>query len=178
MISPDDFKAAFRLHPAGVALITANAHEVPIALTASSVSAVSADPPLVMFSVSVHSSSSAVLRLTDSVVVHLLSARNLDLAVLGATSGVDRFADSSRWRRLETGEPVFVDAHAWLRARILHRIDAGGSTVFVGTAVEAHIDPDGVGEDGLVYRNRMWHRLDDNSVTALPELLGAGHAAD
>ena len=165
MISPDDFKAAFRSHPAGVALITADAHGVPIALTASSVSAVSADPPLLMFSVSVHSSSAVVLRLADTVVVHLLSAENLDLAVLGATSGIDRFADATRWRRLETGEPVFEDAHAWLRARILHRIDAGGSTVFVATAVESRLASRDDGVDGLVYQNRTWHRLSADSVT-------------
>ncbi|MFI8593119.1 flavin reductase family protein [Microbacterium sp. NPDC078428] len=173
MIPADDFKAAFRLHPAGVALITADAHGVPIALTASSVSAVSADPPLLMFSVSVHSSSSTVLRLADTVVVHLLSARNLDLAVLGATSGVDRFADTARWRRLPTGEPVFDDAHTWLRTRILHRIDAGGSTVFVGTAVESRCTADAAADEGLVYRNRTWHRVGEDSLTEPARLVGA-----
>ncbi|WP_396642775.1 flavin reductase family protein [Microbacterium sp.] len=171
MISPDDFKAAFRSHPAGVALITADAHGVPIALTASSVSAVSADPPLLMFSVSVHSSSAVVLRLADTVVVHLLSAENLDLAVLGATSGIDRFADTTRWRRLDTGEPVFDDAHTWLRARILHRIDAGGSTVFVATAVESRLDHGAELPDGLVYQNRTWHRLNAESVAQPTELV-------
>lgn len=165
MITPDDFKAAFRSHPAGVALITADAHGVPVALTASSVSAVSADPPLLMFSVSVHSSSAVVLRLTDTVVVHLLSAENLDLAVLGATSGIDRFADETRWHRLETGEPVFDDAHTWLRARILHRIDAGGSTVFVATAVQSRLSDASEISEGLVYQNRTWHRLSAASVT-------------
>ncbi|CDK01166.1 Flavin reductase domain protein FMN-binding protein [Microbacterium sp. C448] len=171
MISPDDFKAAFRSHPAGVSLITADAHGVPIALTASSVSAVSADPPLLMFSVSVHSSSAVVLRLADTVVVHLLSAENLDLAVLGATSGIDRFADTTRWRRLDTGEPVFDDAHTWLRARILHRIDAGGSTVFVATAVESRLDGGAEMPDGLVYQNRTWHRLNAESVAHPTELV-------
>ncbi|WP_308455396.1 MULTISPECIES: flavin reductase family protein [unclassified Microbacterium] len=173
MINADDFKAAFRSHPAGVALITADAHGVPIALTASSVSAVSADPPLLMFSVSVHSSSAVVLRLADTVVVHLLSADNLDLAVLGATSGIDRFSDTERWRRLETGEPVFDDAHTWLRARILHRIDAGGSTVFVGTAIESRLarEGSGGGAEGLVYQNRTWHRLSAESVADPADLI-------
>ena len=173
MIPADDFKAAFRLHPAGVSLITADAHGVPIALTASSVSAVSADPPLLMFSVSVHSSSSTVLRLADTVVVHLLSANNHDLAVLGATSGVDRFTDTTRWHRLDTGEPVFDDVRTWLRARILHRIDAGGSTVFVGTAIESRCDADPSTDEGLVYRNRRWHRLREDSVVVPLELAGS-----
>jgi flavin reductase (DIM6/NTAB) family NADH-FMN oxidoreductase RutF len=174
MISADDFKQAFRLHPSGVALITADPGG-PVAFTASSVSAVSADPPLLMFSVSALSSSALSLRLADTVVVHLLAADNLDLAILGAHRGADRFADTTRWRRLPTGEPVFNDVHTWLRARILHRIDAGGSTVFVGTAIES-ASGSGEPDDGLVYRNRTWHRLAPESVVRVPELAGSQSA--
>ncbi|MDX2376787.1 flavin reductase family protein [Microbacterium sp. LRZ72] len=170
MITPDEFKAAFRLHPAGVALITADPSGTPIALTASSVSAVSADPPLVMFSVSVQSSSAEVLRRAETVVIHLLASHNVDLAVLGATSGVDRFADTGRWSRLSTGEPVFDDAHTWLRAQVLHRIDAGGSTVFVCTGIQARL-AETASTDGLVYRNRTWHRVGADSVVELPQLV-------
>ncbi|GGH41923.1 flavin reductase family protein [Microbacterium album] len=172
MIGSEDFKAAFRLHPAGVALITADPGGAPVAFTASSVSAVSADPPLAMFSVSVLSSSAEVLRRTDTVVIHLLSAKNLDLAQLGAARGVDRFADTTRWHRLPTGEPVFDAADTWLRLRILHRVDAGGSAVFVGTAIESQVAQD-ADSDGLVYRNRTWHRLGAASAIRVPELADA-----
>ena len=57
-LSPDEFKAAFRGHPAGVAVITADAGG-PVALTATSVSSVSADPPLLIFSISAQSSAAA-----------------------------------------------------------------------------------------------------------------------
>jgi len=112
-------------------------------------------------------SASAALRRTDSVVVHLLSAENLDLAELGATRGVDRFADTTRWTRLPSGEPLFADARAWIRARVLHRIDAGGSTVVVAEALESsvtdrHLEEHGAAE-GLVYFNRAWHRIGDHS---------------
>jgi len=173
MITPEEFKSAFRLHPAGVALITADPGGSPVALTASSVSAVSADPPLAMFSVSALSSSARNLRKADSVVIHLLSADNLDLALLGAASGVDRFADESRWHRLPTGEPVFEEVKTWMRADILHRVDAGGSNVFVVTIVESRVAPDAAMCEGLVYRNRTWHRVDDSTVTSMPELIGA-----
>lgn len=173
MITAEDFKAAFRCHPSGVALITADSGGAPVALTASSVSAVSADPALVMFSVSVLSSSAPVLRLADTLVVHLLSAKNLDLAQLGAASGVDRFADRTLWSRLATGEPVFDAARAWLRVRVLHRLDAGGSTVFVGEVLDARIDTDAAAEDGLVYADRTWHRIGEQSVAVVPQLAGA-----
>lgn len=161
MISPEDFAAVFRRFPSGVALITANVDSAPVALTASSVSSVSAEPPVVMFSVSGKSSSAPALRRAETVIIHLLSAKNLDLAMLGASQGSDRFADADRWSVLPTGEPLFDEASTWIRARIQHRVDAGGSTVFVASVVESHnVDGD---EDGLVYRDRLWHRIASSS---------------
>ena len=102
-LPPQSFKDLFRGHPGGVAVITADAGDGPVALTATSVSSVSADPPLLTFSISALSSASTTLQRADTVVVHLLDADDLALARLGATSGVDRFADRAAWSRLATG---------------------------------------------------------------------------
>jgi len=162
----DQFKALFRGHPAGVAVITADAGTGPVALTATSVSSVSADPPLLVFSISSLSSASAVLARAETVVVHLLDAHDLALAKLGATSGVDRFAQSHRFSRLVTGEPIYRDVRAWVRCAVIGRMDAGGSEVIAAHALQSHIDRDVAGDDpgdALVYHNRAWHRLDDHS---------------
>lgn len=169
MITADEFKAVFRLHPAGVALITAAVGEEKVAITASSVSAVSADPPLVMFSVSVLSTSAPVLKGADTLVIHLLGAGNLDLALLGADKQVDRFGDTAQWELLPTGEPVFPGAERWMRARVLHRVDAGGSTVFVVEGIDAHTKGD-TDHEGLVYFDRSWHRIGEHSLTDVPQL--------
>ena len=63
-VSADAFKAFFRGHPAGVAVITAIGDDGPVALTASSVSSVSVDPPLLIFSISSLSSATPTLRLS------------------------------------------------------------------------------------------------------------------
>ncbi|GAA1000963.1 flavin reductase family protein [Subtercola frigoramans] len=168
-VSPDEFKAAFRNHPAGVAVITADAGDGPVAMTASSVFSVSAAPPLLVFSVSELSSSAPTIRSADTVVVHLLGADQLDIAKLGATSGIDRFADTNIWKRLPTGEPYFPAAHAWIRGRIVNQMEAGGSTVVAVQALETHApEPGDEAADAsqahpLVYHNRTWHRLDQNS---------------
>jgi len=160
----DDFKTLFRGHPGGVAVIAADDGSGPVALTATSVSSVSADPPLLVFSVSAQSSASAAILASRSVVVHLLDADDLSVAKLGATSGIDRFADQSLWSRLVTGEPVFHGVRAWVRCRIVDRMDAGGSTVVAAHALQSNVAR---GEDGpigaLVYHNRAWHRLGDHS---------------
>ena len=169
VVTPDEFKAAFRNHPAGVAVITADAGDGPVALTATSVFSVSAEPPLLVFSVSDLSSSTPTIRKADTVVVHLLGAGQLDIAKLGATSGIDRFADTSIWTRLPTGEPYFPAAHAWIRGRVVNKMEAGGSTVVAVQALETKAPPagdpsaDAAEAEPLVYHNRTWHHLGEHS---------------
>ncbi len=79
-----------------------------MALTATSVASVSADPPMLMFSVSDASSSSPTVAAADTVVVHLLAAEQLHLAKLGATSGIDRFADAPSGRGCLPGRCAFA----------------------------------------------------------------------
>ena len=165
-LSPDEFKALFRGHPGGVAVITADAGDGPVALTATSVASVSAEPPLLVFSISARSSASDVLSRAETVVVHLLDARDIDVAKLGATGGMDRFAQTHLWSRLSTGEPVYSDVRAWVRCAVINRMDAGSSTVIAAHALQSHIErdvhPGGPG-DALIYHNRTWHRLGEHS---------------
>lgn len=165
----DDFKAAFRNHAAGVAVITADDGTGPVAMTVTSVFSISAVPPLLVFSASALSSSASTIRQADSVVVHILGADQLPLAQLCATSGVDRFDGSIPWDRLPTGEPYYPDVHAWIRGRIVGRLAAGASTVIVVEALESHSpEPGSLEADAeiarpLVYHNRTWHVLDGRS---------------
>src|SRR6476469_723529 len=98
-LSAADFKLAFRNHAAGVAVITADAGHGPVGLTATSVFSVSAEPPLLIFSISSASSSAPTIRSAETVIVHLLGADQIALARLCATSGIDRFADRTIWDR-------------------------------------------------------------------------------
>ncbi|MFT4123518.1 MAG: flavin reductase family protein [Microbacteriaceae bacterium] len=159
----DEFKLAFRNHPAGVAIITADAGDGPVGLTATSVFSVSAVPPLLVFSISSQSSSAPTIAKANTVVVHLLGAHQLEAAKLFATSGVDRFADHSSWDRLITGEPYLPAAPTWIRGRIINRMDAGGSTVVAVHALQAK-QTDGHDPAPLVYHNRNWHHLGEHSL--------------
>lgn len=166
----DQFVTAFRNHPAGVALVTADPGDGPVAMTATSVCSVDASPPTVAFSASGRASSTPSLLRSSAVVVHLLSAHQLHLAKLGATSGIDRFADTSLWDRLPTGEVVFRDAAAWIRGRVIGTLPAKGATLFLVEGDEIggqHADPQRDTEPPLVYHSRAWHTL--GSTTQLPE---------
>jgi flavin reductase (DIM6/NTAB) family NADH-FMN oxidoreductase RutF len=166
-VDADNFKAAFRNHAGGVAVITADTGNGPVGLTATSVISVSIDPPALAFSISAQSSSTPTIREAETVVVHLLGADQLHVASLCATSGIDRFADESLWTRLETGETCFHDAHAWIRARVIDQVHVGGSTIVVVEALDVHapvMDPGAThSEKPLVYHNRTWHTLSEQS---------------
>lgn len=173
-LSPEEFKTAFRNHAAGVAVITADAGNGPVGMTATSVFSISATPPLLVFSASELSSSTPTLTEAETVVVHLLGSDDLDLAVLCATSGIDRFADASLWSRLETGEPYFPNVHAWIRGRVVNKLKAGSSTLFVVNALES-FSASATGSEHpkananpLVYHNRTWHHLSEGSTIMQP----------
>lgn len=158
------FAAAFRTHPAGVAIITADDGSGPAGLTATSVISLSARPALLAFSLSARSSAAPRIEAAGSVVVHLLDAGQVDLAKRFATGGIDRFAPPCRWHRLATGEPVLSSVGTWLRGRIADGLTAGGSTLVVVEVDE--VGPGAAADAPLVYRDRTWYALDERAVTA------------
>ncbi len=166
-VTPEKFRSVFRNHPGGVAVITADAGQGPVGLTATSVISVSVSPPLLVFSLSELSSSTPTILEAETVVVHLLGADEIDVAKLCATSGVDRFADTSIWRRMQTGEPHFTAARFWIRGKIVNRMSAGGSTLVAVEALEIiapdRDDPAQATRAPLVYHNQAWHALGEHS---------------
>lgn len=157
-----DFKAAFGGHPAGVAVITADSITGPVGITASSVASVSAEPPLLAFSLAAQSGSAAAIAVAESVVVHLLTTTDLALAKIFAASGSERFTDAMAWTQLETGEPLLLHAGYALRCNILSRTPAGGSLLLAAEVLEI-IAPE-TPSAPLVYHSRNFHALGENSI--------------
>jgi flavin reductase (DIM6/NTAB) family NADH-FMN oxidoreductase RutF len=115
-----------------------------------------------VFSISGRSLSAPTIRRAETLVVHLLGSQQLHIARLCSTSGIDRFADTSIWGRLPTGEPHFPGVPVWIRGRVINRMEAGDSTVIAVHAVESG-HSDSQTETPLVYHNRTWHALGDAS---------------
>ncbi|MBO9628663.1 MAG: flavin reductase [Shinella sp.] len=154
------FLAAFRHHPSGVAIITAEGAEGPVALTVSSLISISASPPMVAFSLSASSSSAKVVERAASVVVHFVRRADMQLARLCATSGKDRFGPDVRWSRLDSGEPYYPQVELWFRAELRGRLETPGACLVTAelTSVSAGAHATRQAE-ALVYSNRAWHAL-------------------
>lgn len=164
-VDADRFKAAFRHHAAGVAVVSADVGDGPIALTASSVTSVSAEPAVLLFSVASSTATGRALATARSAVVHLLDADDHALAMRCADPTVDRFADASAWERLPTGEPVFVGPRLLLRGEVRERLAFGEATVLVLAVTEVieRATPEDPHRPALAYVDRTWHSLGPDS---------------
>ncbi len=174
-VTPDVLKGAFRRHAAGVAVITADVGDGPIAITVSSLSSVSADPAVLLCSVASSTATGRAMARSETLVVHLLEDSDLDLAVRCATSGGERFDDSTSWERLPTGEPTFTAPRVRLRGTVVQRSVFGDSTVLIIAVLDVvgrdgpsgDVDVSGPsdadGRGALAYHDRAWHVLDARS---------------
>jgi flavin reductase (DIM6/NTAB) family NADH-FMN oxidoreductase RutF len=156
------FKGVFRQHPAGVVVITTTVGERPVGFTATSLISVSADPPLLAFSVDAASSAWRAMADASTLVVNFLTADQADVSARFATSGIDRFATTDWWE-LPTGEPVLAGTGAWVRGEILQRTPVGRSVLVSvlaresGTAETPRTSP-------LVYHDRRYHGIGEHTA--------------
>ncbi|OIH94570.1 flavin reductase family protein [Curtobacterium sp. MCBA15_001] len=156
----DAYKAAFRGHPAGVAVITAEGPDGPTGLTASSVASVAVDPPVLVFSLSTGSGSAGTILGAPLFVVHLMDSHGVALAKRFASTGSPA-ADDPVWGTLPSGDRYLPSAAAVLRCRPLSTTPIGSSTVVVAEVLDIVLGADR-GEP-LVYHNREFHSLTDRS---------------
>lgn len=110
----EQFKLAFGHQPAGVAIITAtDENGEPAGFTASSLTSVAAEPPIIAFSLKANSGSAAKIAAASSFLVHMLDAENVTLAKNFATHDYPRFDDPSTWEFVHTGEPLVHGVRAY-----------------------------------------------------------------
>ena len=154
------FLAAFRHHPSGVAIITAEGLDGPVALTVSSLISINAAPPMVAFSLSASSSSARAVERAASVVIHFVRRADMQLARLCATSGTERFGPDVRWARLESGEPYYPQVDLRFRAELRGRLETSGACLITAELTSVSSGAHATRQaEALVYSNRAWHAL-------------------
>jgi 3-hydroxy-9,10-secoandrosta-1,3,5(10)-triene-9,17-dione monooxygenase reductase component len=116
-------------------------------VTVNSFSSLSMDPPLVLWSLSLTSSSHPAFDEATHFIVHVLADGQEGIARQFARSGIDRFAGLELEEGPE-GIPVLPDVAARFECRTLYRYWGGDHVIFVGQ-VEAFVHaPD---RDPLVF---------------------------
>ncbi|GAA0267510.1 flavin reductase family protein [Streptomyces polychromogenes] len=151
--SPELLRSVFRRHAAGVAVITAQAGGSPAGFTATSLNSVSAEPPMLSFTIGTGSSSWPAVRDGEYLGVHILGEHQRELAGLFARSGADRFGPETDWAPGPHGVPLLGGVPAWLVCRVVARVPAGAHRVIIAEAVVG--DSAGEGRPLLYHQGRF-----------------------
>lgn len=148
------FKAAFRRHAAGVAVITARRPDgVPVGFTATSLASLAATPPLATFNMARVSSAWPAIAATDHVLIHLLGAGDRALADTMSGDHDARFA-GDHWEPGPLGLPLLTGVPAWMLGRIERRVEVAENAVVVVRVVDGGL---GEADEALIYHERRYH---------------------
>jgi flavin reductase (DIM6/NTAB) family NADH-FMN oxidoreductase RutF len=136
-IDPRDFRNALGTYATGVTIITAAAPDgKPYGLTCNSFASVSLNPPLVLWSLVVYSSSLTVFQNASHFAVNVLGASQQTLANRFAKSSDDKFT-GVEWTPGLGNAPVLAECVASFQCRSVNRYYGGDHVIFLG-AVEAY----------------------------------------
>lgn len=114
------------------AIMTRDAGGALVGLTANSFTAVSLDPPMVLWSLRRAARCYEAFRCCDHFVINVLAQDQLGIAQQFSQTGTDRFAGVSWSPSPTSGLPVIDGASAWFECRMANAYDAGDHTIFVG----------------------------------------------
>lgn len=119
----------------GITIMTTLSPEAaPVGITANSFSSVSLDPPLMLWSLSLHAASLKIFRHCERYLVHVLAAHQLNLAKRFATRGADRFGATSGtvWHPNASGLPQLEGCLAWFECVNRSQYEEGDHVILVG----------------------------------------------
>jgi len=126
----------------GVAVITTQAGDERFGVTASAVSSLSLEPPMLLVCLHRRLPTCEALGATRAFVVNILDEDQDELAMRFATRQPDKFAGVPMGSS-DLGIPLLADALAHLECRLVERVDAGTHTVFIGEVQSARARPGG-----------------------------------
>ncbi len=136
-IDPRDFRTALGSYATGVTIITvAGGDGKPYGITCNSFASVSLNPPLVLWSLVLYSSSLSAFQDASHFAVNVLGISQQALANKFAKSSDDKFV-GVEWTPGLGGAPLLVGSVANFQCRSVNRYYGGDHVIFLG-AVEAY----------------------------------------
>ena len=146
-------KGTFRRHASGVAILTTLDQDgAPVGFTATSVTSLGANPPLISFNVASGASSWPAISTAKFVAMHTLGEDNLALAKKMAEDHTKRFVDSD-WSAGPYGLPVFEGVTSVLIVEILQLVTIEKNAVVIAKVVEGLL---GLEQRALLYHERSY----------------------
>jgi flavin reductase ActVB len=154
------FREAMSLVAAPIAVVTTTDGDGRRwGFTASSLTSVSMNPPLVLVGIGHTSSCHAALTSAPEFVINVLGAEDSEVARKFATSGVDRFADTGLVTWPGTSLPLVPSAVVAMRCSMAEVVLAGDHDLLIGKLLDVRVG-DG-SPDPLVWFRRGFHSREE-----------------
>lgn len=156
VVDPGHFRRVLSHFASGVVVVTGVVDDGPVGLTCQSFTALSLNPPMVLFCPSKSSTSWPLLATARYLCVNVLSAEQHGLSDGFARSGTDKFAGVA-WSPTPRGAPALDGAAAHIEARVAACHDGGDHHIVtcLVEALSAESDP-----DPLLYYRSGYRALD------------------
>jgi flavin reductase (DIM6/NTAB) family NADH-FMN oxidoreductase RutF len=163
-LSPEEFRDVMGHFASGVTVITVLHEGRPYGTTASAVTSLSLDPPMLLICMNKESETGRAVAAAGHFAVNILGAGQVDLATQFARKGGDKFAgvptSPGRW-----GEPLFDEAVATLECSVAEQTAVATHYVFMA-AVESAAARGGA---PLAYFRGRFGRLADAAPSTPPD---------
>ncbi|HEY4279422.1 MAG TPA: flavin reductase family protein [Conexibacter sp.] len=158
-LSPDAFRNVIGHFASGVTVITTSVDGAMHGTTASAVTSLSLEPPMLLISMNSSSETGQAVLRSGAFAVNILGEGDDELARRFARRGGDKF-DGVAVSVGDHGQPLLVDALAQLVCRVTQQVQAGTHIVFFALVHEATSRP---GAPLAYYRGRFGRLAFDES---------------
>lgn len=139
----------------GVVIVTGTGDGEPAGLSAQSFTALSLEPPMVLFCVARTSTSWPRFRDSGRFRVHVLGKHQEELCRRFAVSGGPKFADVD-WAWDDKGNPTIAGCSAYVDCRLKTVYDEGDHHIVIGHVDDAHL---GNSSEPLLFYQGAFRRL-------------------
>ena len=129
-LAPEEFRDVIGHFASGVTVITALHEGSPYGTTASAVSSLSLEPPMLLVCMNKQSSTGQAINAARHFAVNILSEDQPDAAMRFARKGAEKFKDTGIVEG-ERGDPLLADALATLECRVAEAVTGGTHWVFL-----------------------------------------------
>lgn len=162
MVDVNGFRNAMAKLGGAVSVITTDGPSGRFGFTASAVCSVTDSPPTLLVCMNRSSFSNTHFKENGVLCVNVLAGTHQDIS--GAFSNRDLTMDErferAEWNILESGAPAMKEALVNFDCKIAQVHKVGSHDIFYCEIIEI---TQGTAEEGLVYFNRAYHKLCDNS---------------
>ncbi|WP_408008570.1 flavin reductase family protein [Pseudalkalibacillus sp. A8] len=146
LVDSEVFRNVIGHFASGVSIITVRNKDVNFGITASAVSSVSLDPPMLLVCVNKSTGTCHAISETETFTVNILSEQQKELGLQFARANTDKFSGVN-FTYGELGNPELNQALATIECRVVEEVTGGTHSVFLAEVQDARAS-DG---DPLVY---------------------------